>query len=194
MQPNGSWACLAPRKRVALVASICGLNHGRVIRSTLSVKRLNAEVDSWPPVCDDRDVKVSEIIGKRVRQAREEEGLSQRDLGEKVGELLGRAWFPQAVSAAEKGRRDWTADDLVAVAWALHRPVGWFFGVMDEDRGNMLDFERAQIHAYTLAGNSETRTPEEMIAEVVRLGVEIRQTLEETAAGSSDTSVREDDA
>jgi transcriptional regulator with XRE-family HTH domain len=128
-------------------------------------------------------VKVSEIIGKRVKQAREEAGISQRELGEQVGGVLnreGKPWFAQAVSAAEKGDRDWTADDLVAVAWVLRRPVAWFFQVMDEDQAEMLDLEGyGMIHAYWAGGLEQERTPDELAAEIARLTRKLQRALQE---------------
>jgi transcriptional regulator with XRE-family HTH domain len=85
------------------------------------------------------EIRVEEIIGKRVRQAREEAGVSQRAFGEALEGVLGTTWTPQAVSQAENGKRDWRARDLVAVSWVLKRPVEWFYSPMEEDRGKQLD-------------------------------------------------------
>src|SRR5436305_1680433 len=49
--------------------------------------------------------------------------LSQGQLGKHVGELLGREWPRQAVSAAERGKRSFTAAELVAFASALETTV-----------------------------------------------------------------------
>src|SRR4051794_27068263 len=85
-------------------------------------------------------MKIQEVIGRNVRQAREDAGLSQRELGDLLGGTLGTPWFPQAVSTAEKGGRDWAAEDLVGVAWVLQRPVSWFFRVpTDVDPDEILD-------------------------------------------------------
>jgi transcriptional regulator with XRE-family HTH domain len=76
-------------------------------------------------------MKVSEIVGQRVRWAREERGLTQAELGQRVGELLGKAWFPQAVSEAERGRRQFTAEELLALAYVLDKPISFFFLPVD---------------------------------------------------------------
>jgi transcriptional regulator with XRE-family HTH domain len=68
-------------------------------------------------------VRVEEVIGKRVKAAREAEGLSQHDLGRRLAPLLGRPWSRQSVSAAEQGQRAFTAVELVALAQALHVSV-----------------------------------------------------------------------
>jgi hypothetical protein len=44
-------------------------------------------------------------------------------VGEELGHYLGRPWPRQAVSAAEKGRRSFTAAELVALAAVLGRSV-----------------------------------------------------------------------
>jgi transcriptional regulator with XRE-family HTH domain len=77
-------------------------------------------------------MNVSEIVGRRVRWAREERGLTQAALGQRVGELLGKAWFPQAVSEAERGRRQFTAEELLALAYVLDKPISFFFLPVDD--------------------------------------------------------------
>lgn len=59
------------------------------------------------------------MIGRNMRRVREGRGLSQTDLGQAVTEQLGKPWSRQAVSAAEKGRRYFTAADLMALARIL---------------------------------------------------------------------------
>jgi transcriptional regulator with XRE-family HTH domain len=49
--------------------------------------------------------------------------LSQSQLGEQLGKLLGRSWSRQAVSNAEQGRREFTVDELTALAWTLQTTV-----------------------------------------------------------------------
>lgn len=72
-------------------------------------------------------MRIPEIVGRRVREARKDLGLSQARLGEALGDYLDKPWFPQAVSEAEKGRRNFTAEDLFALALVLNRPLSWFF-------------------------------------------------------------------
>ncbi|OIN78463.1 helix-turn-helix domain-containing protein [Mycobacterium malmoense] len=59
-------------------------------------------------------------LGRRVAQAREEAGISQGKLGELVG--LDRT----AINRAESGDRKLTMTEMVAIAEALERPLGFF--------------------------------------------------------------------
>lgn len=68
-------------------------------------------------------MRVEEIVGARVAAIREQTGTSQHDLGQRLGEVLDRPWSRQTVSAAEKGRRAFTAGDVVALAYVLDVPV-----------------------------------------------------------------------
>lgn len=62
-------------------------------------------------------------IGERIRQAREERGWTQVQLGEAVG-------FAQAtVAHYELGRRHIKLDDLYKIAAALNKPYAYFLGV-----------------------------------------------------------------
>lgn len=75
-------------------------------------------------------MKVSEIVGYRMRLARAELGWTQTELGKRLGEKLnsdGRPWHVQSVSAAEKGRRAFTAEELLVLSSTLRHEVGWFF-------------------------------------------------------------------
>jgi transcriptional regulator with XRE-family HTH domain len=128
---------------------------------------------------------VAEIIGKRVRQAREEAGLTQRELGERIAAVLGRPWFPQAISAAEKGRRDWTAEDLVAVAWVLRRQVQWFFTVDEQEQWLMLDVPgHALIHAGWAGGVAEAPSPAEDVEEIAVRVARLRSALARPATAA----------
>lgn len=72
---------------------------------------------------DRRDVRVEEIIGRRITWAREGRQISQAELGQELASYLGKPWSRQAVSAAEKGGRAFTAVELIALARALEVPV-----------------------------------------------------------------------
>ncbi|HYN35362.1 MAG TPA: helix-turn-helix transcriptional regulator, partial [Actinomycetota bacterium] len=72
-------------------------------------------------------MRIPEIVGRRVREARKDIGLSQANLGERLGWYLDKPWFPQAVSEAEAGRRNFTAEELFALAIVVKRPLSWFF-------------------------------------------------------------------
>ena len=63
------------------------------------------------------------VVGEQITRAREDVGMSQAQLGDELGRLLGKPWPRQAVSQAEKGRRSFNAAELVAFAAALGRSV-----------------------------------------------------------------------
>lgn len=64
-------------------------------------------------------MKIEEAIGKNVLGIREDRDMSQAELGEALAAYLGKPWSRQAVSAAEKGRRAFTAAELLALAHVL---------------------------------------------------------------------------
>lgn len=64
-------------------------------------------------------MRIQEVVGERVRERREVLGLTQQQLGERLAPHLGRTWSRQAVSAAEKGGRDFAAAELVALGLVL---------------------------------------------------------------------------
>lgn len=72
---------------------------------------------------DDRAVRVEDVIGQWITRGREDAGITQAELGEQLGKYLGRPWPRQAVSAAEKGRRAFSAAELVAFAAVLGTSV-----------------------------------------------------------------------
>jgi transcriptional regulator with XRE-family HTH domain len=66
-----------------------------------------------------RRVRVEEFVGARIRDRRRELHMSQQELGERLGSLLGKPWSSQTVSAAELGKRAFTAAELWAIARVL---------------------------------------------------------------------------
>jgi transcriptional regulator with XRE-family HTH domain len=72
-------------------------------------------------------VRVEELIGFRIRQARSDAGMSLEEFGRLLGEPLGKAWVKQSVHNAENGRRLFTAAELVAVALVLRCTVADLF-------------------------------------------------------------------
>jgi transcriptional regulator with XRE-family HTH domain len=65
-------------------------------------------------------VRIEEVIGRWITEGREQEGMTQTELGERVAELLGgKPWSRQAISTAEKGHRAFVAAELVAFALVL---------------------------------------------------------------------------
>lgn len=68
-------------------------------------------------------MRIEEVIGQRVKAAREAAGMSLKEVGVAVGEYLDRAWTAQAVWQAEHGQRDFKAAHLLALALVLEIPV-----------------------------------------------------------------------
>jgi transcriptional regulator with XRE-family HTH domain len=68
-----------------------------------------------------------ELVGRKMRQAREEAGLSQREVGQRLAQFLGGEWAPQAVSLAEQGGRRFEAAEIFALASVLKKSPAWFF-------------------------------------------------------------------
>jgi 8-oxo-dGTP pyrophosphatase MutT (NUDIX family)/transcriptional regulator with XRE-family HTH domain len=64
-------------------------------------------------------VTVEEYVGLRIRKRREELEMSAVEFGSDLGNLLGKPWPRQAVSAAELGKRSLGAAELVAIAQVL---------------------------------------------------------------------------
>lgn len=73
-------------------------------------------------------MRVEEIVGANMRQARERAGMSQAELGEAMAEHLGDQWRRrQPVSTAETGKRAFTAAELLTIASVLSIPVNALF-------------------------------------------------------------------
>jgi transcriptional regulator with XRE-family HTH domain len=70
---------------------------------------------------------VEEYVGLRIRDRREELGLSAVEFGCRLGKLLEKPWPRQAVSAAELGKRSLGAAEMVAVAHVLRATVSELF-------------------------------------------------------------------
>ncbi|WP_280305652.1 helix-turn-helix domain-containing protein [Nocardia neocaledoniensis] len=70
-------------------------------------------------------MRYEEAIGTRVAVAREAAGITQGELGKRVAEWLGGEWSRQAVWAAERGKRSFTAVELVTLARVLNVAPDW---------------------------------------------------------------------
>jgi DNA-binding XRE family transcriptional regulator len=66
-------------------------------------------------------------IGRHVTRGRGRLGLTQGQLGERIGALTGRTWTRKAVLAAEKGDRVFTAREMVALAELFKVPIEALF-------------------------------------------------------------------
>src|SRR5260370_39302148 len=72
-------------------------------------------------------MRVETAIGNQIARVRETRQMSLTQLGEAVGQYLGRPWSRQAVHQAERGRRAFTAAELAALALALDTSVPALF-------------------------------------------------------------------
>jgi transcriptional regulator with XRE-family HTH domain len=68
-------------------------------------------------------VKIEESIGGRIKARREYQQMTLEALGSELEQYLGKPWTPQAVWQAERGQRDFRAEQLIALALALEVPV-----------------------------------------------------------------------
>lgn len=84
-------------------------------------------------------MKIEQAIGANVARVRKERGLSQTDLGQAIEQHQGRPWSRQAVSAAEKGQRAFSAADLMALARVLDVSIPSFFLLTDWRDGRTVE-------------------------------------------------------
>jgi len=70
---------------------------------------------------------IEQVIGENVKRLREQKGMSQAEMGETVGMLLGTKWVPQTVSAAERGKRQFIAAEMVVLADVLGCRIQYLF-------------------------------------------------------------------
>lgn len=136
-------------------------------------------------------MRIEEVIGQRIKDIRELNDETQEQLGQRLGAVLGREWSRQAVSAAEKGGRAFTAAELVAIAYTLGTtvprlltpPVGVrsieMPGGVQVDRADVLQsalprgsaekvFEQVREHLRTLAQTQE-RAKQDAVASLESL-------------------------
>lgn len=63
---------------------------------------------------------MEEVVGANLTRYREREGISQAELGRRIGQGFGREWSRQAVSLAESGKRNFGVTDLVMICQGTH--------------------------------------------------------------------------
>lgn len=71
--------------------------------------------------------RIEQVIGENIKRLREQKGMSQVELGEEVGLLLATKWVPQTVSAAERGKRQFIAAEMVVLADVLDCRIQYLF-------------------------------------------------------------------
>lgn len=125
---------------------------------------------------------VPELVGERMREARG--ATSQAEFGKALGEALGRpAWPAQAISAAEQGRRRFTAEEILSLAWLTRRPVSWFF--TPPGKGDKIELPDGAVTAKGMAGFViPSDAYEKARPEVVRTAGEIKDALLEAIAAT----------
>lgn len=72
-------------------------------------------------------MRIEEVIGRRMKFVRELNEMTQEQVGEQLGAMLGKPWSRQAVSLAEQGKRAFTAAELVAIAAVVGTTVSRLF-------------------------------------------------------------------
>jgi transcriptional regulator with XRE-family HTH domain len=72
-----------------------------------------------------------ELVGVRIREARERLNMTQEELGRALVPYLGKAWPRQAVFVAERGRRAFTVEELLSLAAALGTSVTFLLSPPD---------------------------------------------------------------
>ena len=76
-----------------------------------------ATIPEQPPTPND-------VLGRNVRQARTDAGLTQQQLVDRLKEL-GIDWWKATLQGVEAGTRQTTVNELVALANAFDLPVAW---------------------------------------------------------------------
>lgn len=112
-------------------------------------------------------VKIEEIVGANLQWIREDQKMTQVQLGEAVAEYLEKPWSRQAVSAAEKGRRAFSAADLLALALVLDVTIPSFFLLRNWHEGevelpsftvNAVDYRGRVFHRGDIRGGADLLT------------------------------------
>jgi transcriptional regulator with XRE-family HTH domain len=84
--------------------------------------------------------KVNEVIGNRIRAARENAGLTQAELGDHLG--LTKA----AIGKIESGQNALTLKNLFELPEVLHQPLSYFLGIdisQTPDESELLELYRS---------------------------------------------------
>lgn len=100
--------------------------------------------------------EIDALVGRRLREARLLAGLSQGQLGTRIGVTF------QAVQKYESGENRLSASRLLAVAEFLRQPLSFFFGDLSEPESaaapaNLTPKEIKLLRYYRGIGNEEAR-------------------------------------
>lgn len=107
-------------------------------------------------MADENPRSVEEVLGAHLRRLREEKQLSLAEVGEGLGQYLGKAWSPQGVWQAEKGKRDFKLAQLIAFALVFDCPLSRLTtvaipGVELSDAHTITGRETAKLYASGVA-------------------------------------------
>jgi transcriptional regulator with XRE-family HTH domain len=112
--------------------------------------------------------EVDVLVGRRLREARLLAGLSQGQLGARIGVTF------QAVQKYESGENRLSASRLLAVAEFLRKPVSFFFGDLSEagegDEPKLTSKEIKLLRYYRRIGTEEARDWMLKLAKVLSSG------------------------
>jgi transcriptional regulator with XRE-family HTH domain len=105
-------------------------------------------------------VRLEEVIGANIAERRSFMELSQTELGEALGQYLEKPWSRQAVHTAEKGRRAFTAAELIALALVLEVELPELLAPPMKARDEEVELPRGSVNARELSGIVSPETPE----------------------------------
>jgi transcriptional regulator with XRE-family HTH domain len=109
-------------------------------------------------------VRAEEFVGQKVRKYRQALGVTQDELGRRVGDRLGKRWPRQVVCNAEKGDRSLGAAEIVALAEALMVDVA---ALVEPDAGQVWQIEMPGGGVIELRG--DTRDPRVLLDEIQKI-------------------------
>jgi transcriptional regulator with XRE-family HTH domain len=95
--------------------------------------------------------KYNRFIRTKVKEAREERGLSQEDLGKSIDKSR------VAISDIERGRTEISAVELMPLSYALEKPITYFYpdlpGIRGANLQELSDKERELVHFFRAIQN-----------------------------------------
>ncbi|MCX4972176.1 helix-turn-helix transcriptional regulator [Streptomyces sp. NBC_00620] len=127
---------------------------------------------------------MEETIGWNINQLRTQQELSQADLGEALGVYLEKPWSRQAIHSAEKGKRAFTAVELVAFALVLECELPFLLAPHGPARSGNIELPNASVPALRLAEVVAPEAPEDWMR---RTNIESLRQLVPMLTGSLDT-------
>lgn len=100
-------------------------------------------------------------FGERIREARKNQGLNQRELARKLSSRLGRRLSHDAIYSYEKNLRKPPADVLVALADILEVSVDYLTGRSNNPYGENMDEDDLQAVVSAVFRAQRELSPEE---------------------------------